>query len=210
MLDESLCGMYDAEQAISRGTCDLFNIRLSKCGGFLPSLRLVQLGHDRRGLATSWDARSVRQPSSSAAGRHFASSVPDLRLRGRLLRSPPGARGSRNKRSDIRLRRQRHTLRLTGSGLNIEIDAAATGAGHGAVGAGGVIWRAGSRKRPSDRTTTDRRLSRGADATRLACSLEEPCNLLRSILAQSPPSPPLMATAFSTATILPSRLVAVW
>ena len=40
MLDESLTSEHDARRAIDSGTCDLFNIRLSKCGGFLSSLRL--------------------------------------------------------------------------------------------------------------------------------------------------------------------------
>src|SRR5439155_2300011 len=31
MLDESLCSLVDAERAIAEGTCDLFNLRLSKC-----------------------------------------------------------------------------------------------------------------------------------------------------------------------------------
>ena len=35
MLDESLTSEHDAEVAIRGGTCDLFNVRLSKCGGFL-------------------------------------------------------------------------------------------------------------------------------------------------------------------------------
>ena len=38
MLDESLCGLFDAEQAVEHRTCDLFNFRLSKCGGFIPTL----------------------------------------------------------------------------------------------------------------------------------------------------------------------------
>src|SRR5688572_18717820 len=38
MLDESLCGEVDAEKAVKNGWCDLFNLRLSKCGGFIPSL----------------------------------------------------------------------------------------------------------------------------------------------------------------------------
>src|SRR5205085_7279672 len=33
MLDESLCSLYDAECARARDRCDLFNLRLSKCGG---------------------------------------------------------------------------------------------------------------------------------------------------------------------------------
>src|SRR6185312_12903427 len=42
MLDESLCGEVDAERAVRGGWCDLFNLRLSKCCGFIPSLRLAQ------------------------------------------------------------------------------------------------------------------------------------------------------------------------
>src|SRR5262249_26345262 len=34
MLDESLCSRTDAERAIRDELCDLFNLRLSKCGGF--------------------------------------------------------------------------------------------------------------------------------------------------------------------------------
>src|SRR5581483_6338842 len=35
MLDESLCSLVDAERAALGQTCDLFNLRLSKCGGFI-------------------------------------------------------------------------------------------------------------------------------------------------------------------------------
>ena len=49
MLDESLCGEVDAERAVRGGWCDLFNLRLSKCGGFIPTLRLAQLAR-RHGL----------------------------------------------------------------------------------------------------------------------------------------------------------------
>ena len=43
MLDESLCGFPDAQAALTRRTADLFNVRLSKCGGVLPSLRIIGL-----------------------------------------------------------------------------------------------------------------------------------------------------------------------
>src|SRR5207249_1250977 len=42
MLDESLCSRIDAERAVAQQSCDLFNLRLSKCGGFIPTLRLAQ------------------------------------------------------------------------------------------------------------------------------------------------------------------------
>lgn len=43
MLDESLCSMSDARDAIEAGASDLWNIRLSKCGGLVASLRLVEM-----------------------------------------------------------------------------------------------------------------------------------------------------------------------
>src|SRR5205823_7746552 len=42
MLDESLCSRFDAERAVATQSCDLFNLRLSKCGGFIATLRLAQ------------------------------------------------------------------------------------------------------------------------------------------------------------------------
>src|SRR5262249_61827899 len=49
MLDESLCGFPDAEAAVTQRTADLFNVRLSKCGGILASLRIIALAR-RSGL----------------------------------------------------------------------------------------------------------------------------------------------------------------
>jgi L-Ala-D/L-Glu epimerase len=78
MLDESLCCRFDAEQAISRGTCDLFNLRLSKCGGFIPTLRLAQLAR-QNGLGYQLGCQVGETAILSAAGRHFACSVSGLR-----------------------------------------------------------------------------------------------------------------------------------
>ena len=78
MLDESLCSRVDAERAAAEATCDLFNLRLSKCGGFLPSLRLAQLAR-RHGLGYQLGCQIGETALLSAAGRHFASSVADLR-----------------------------------------------------------------------------------------------------------------------------------
>ncbi len=78
MLDESLCGRVDAERALAGGTCDLFNLRLSKCGGFIPSLRLAQLAK-AQGLGCQLGCQVGETAILSAAGRHFAASVRDLR-----------------------------------------------------------------------------------------------------------------------------------
>lgn len=78
MLDESLCSLEDARRAIARRTCDLFNIRLSKCGGFLNSLRLAAVAH-ANGLGFQLGCQVGETGILSAAGRHFACSVGPLR-----------------------------------------------------------------------------------------------------------------------------------
>jgi muconate cycloisomerase len=78
MLDESLCGMVDAERAAQHGWCDLFNLRLSKCGGFISSLRLAQFAK-RHALGYQLGCQVGETAILSAAGRHFATSVADIR-----------------------------------------------------------------------------------------------------------------------------------
>jgi L-Ala-D/L-Glu epimerase len=78
MLDESLCSLGDARRAIERGTCDLFNIRLSKCGGFLNSLKLAAMAH-QAGLGYQLGCQVGETGILSAAGRHFAASVAGIR-----------------------------------------------------------------------------------------------------------------------------------
>jgi muconate cycloisomerase len=78
MLDESLCSWVDAERAITEQMCDLFNLRLSKCGGFIPSLRLAQLAQ-QQGLGCQLGCQVGETAILSAAGRHFATRVSGLR-----------------------------------------------------------------------------------------------------------------------------------
>jgi muconate cycloisomerase len=78
MLDESLCGYPDAVHSVERRTADLFNVRLSKCGGMLPSLRIVALAR-RSGLGVQLGCHPGETGLLSAAGRHFASRVRGLR-----------------------------------------------------------------------------------------------------------------------------------
>ncbi|MBW2174821.1 MAG: hypothetical protein JRF64_09370 [Deltaproteobacteria bacterium] len=42
MADESVCSIADLEQAIGDGHFDVVNVRLSKCGGFFNSLKIIQ------------------------------------------------------------------------------------------------------------------------------------------------------------------------
>jgi len=78
MHDESLCGMVDAQAAVQDKTCDLFNIRLSKCGGFIPSLRLAEFAL-QNGLGYQLGCQVGETAILSAAGRHWACSVKGIR-----------------------------------------------------------------------------------------------------------------------------------
>ncbi len=122
MLDESLCGEVDAERAVRHDWCDLFNLRLSKCGGFIPSLRLAALAR-RHGRGYQLGCQVGETAILSAAGRHFASSVDGLRyLEGsydrHLVYEPLS-------KEDITFRRDGRAPALVGSGLGITIDPAA-------------------------------------------------------------------------------------
>jgi muconate cycloisomerase len=124
MLDESLCGMVDAERATRLGACDLFNLRLSKCGGFIPSLRLAQFAQ-RAGLGYQLGCQVGETAILSAAGRHFASSVRAIRfVEGsydrHLVREALGTR-------DITFGWGGWAPALAGPGLGIDVDEAALG-----------------------------------------------------------------------------------
>ncbi len=119
MHDESLCSLFDARQAVEHQTCDLFNIRLSKCGGFIPSLRLAQFAR-RHGLGYQLGCQVGETAILSAAGRHFASSVRDIRyLEGsydrRLLRANVTRRGMTFGYGGL-------AQALPGPGLGVQVD----------------------------------------------------------------------------------------
>jgi muconate cycloisomerase len=77
MLDESLCSLVDAQRALDQATCDLYNLRLSKCGGFIPTLRLAQFA-EKHGLGYQLGCQIGETALLSAAGRQFATSVAHL------------------------------------------------------------------------------------------------------------------------------------
>jgi L-alanine-DL-glutamate epimerase-like enolase superfamily enzyme len=118
-LDESLCGVVDGERAINNGWCDLFNIRLSKCGGFIPSVRLAQHAN-RHGLGYQLGCQVGETAILSAAGRHFASSINNIRYK----------EGSYDRHlvwetlamEDITFRRGGWAPALIGCGLGVTID----------------------------------------------------------------------------------------
>jgi L-alanine-DL-glutamate epimerase-like enolase superfamily enzyme len=122
MLDESLCSLGDAERAIEKGTCDLFNIRLSKCGGFVSSLRIAARAR-RAGLGYQLGCQVGETGILSAAGRHFATSVAGIRyLEGSFDRFLVAERLTVD---DLTFRRGGWAPALRGPGLGIEIDRSA-------------------------------------------------------------------------------------
>jgi L-Ala-D/L-Glu epimerase len=78
MLDESLTSLYDAERAVRLGACDVFNIRLSKCGGFLSSIRLAEYAHQSN-IGIQLGCHPGETGILSAAGRHWATHVKGIR-----------------------------------------------------------------------------------------------------------------------------------
>ncbi len=78
MLDESLCCPEDADRAIAGKWCDLFNIRLSKCGGLSRSLELVRIAR-QHGIGYQLGCQVGETGILSAAGRHFGCNIPDIR-----------------------------------------------------------------------------------------------------------------------------------
>lgn len=122
MLDESLCSVADAHRAIESGSCDLFNIRLSKCGGFVSSLRLAALAH-QAGLGYQLGCQVGETGILSAAGRHFACSVANIRyLEGSYDRHLVRERLTVQ---DLTFGRRGLAPALAGPGLGIDIDEAA-------------------------------------------------------------------------------------
>ena len=119
MLDESLCGFPDAESAVARKTADLLNVRLSKCGGILPSLRIIALAQ-RSGLGVQLGCHPGETSLLSAAGRHVASRVADLRyVEGSYDRHILAANLTRQ---DLTFGYGGWAQPLDGPGLGVEVD----------------------------------------------------------------------------------------
>ena len=78
MHDESLCSMADAKEAVEKKTCDIFNIRLSKCGGLIRSMELAAFAR-RHGLKYQLGCQIGETGILSAAGRSFACSIDHIR-----------------------------------------------------------------------------------------------------------------------------------
>lgn len=118
MLDESLCSEIDAERAIRENWCESFNLRLSKCGGLIPSTQLAALA-SRHGIGYQLGCQVGETAILSAAGRHFACGIAGL----------IAVEGSFDRHllydslaiKDITFGRGGHAPALPGGGLGIDI-----------------------------------------------------------------------------------------
>jgi muconate cycloisomerase len=97
----------------------VFNIRLSKCGGFLNSLRLAALAQEH-GLAWQLGCHPGESGILSAAGRHWATSVANVRwLEGSYDRHMLAEQPTQ---PDITFRYGGRAPALTGPGLGVTVD----------------------------------------------------------------------------------------
>jgi muconate cycloisomerase len=94
MLDESLLTVGQADRLVRGGQVDLFNIRVSKNGGLVQSLKLAQLAH-KAGVDFQLGCMVGETGILSAAGRIF------LELVGRRARFSEGSYGRFLLRSDV-------------------------------------------------------------------------------------------------------------
>ncbi len=75
--DESLVTLDDAQRLIDLGIADAFNIRLSKCGGLIPSLRLAALAR-RHNVSIQLGCMVGETSILSAAGLRFLEVCPGV------------------------------------------------------------------------------------------------------------------------------------
>jgi len=119
MLDESLLTVAGAERLVRGGQVDLFNIRISKNGGLVQSLKLAELA-DRAGLDFQLGCMVGETGVLSAAGRVF------LELVGRRVRFSEGSYGTFLLRADVTRERLSFgyggfVRAMTGPGLGVHV-----------------------------------------------------------------------------------------
>ena len=119
MLDESLVTVEEAERLVRGGQVDFFNIRISKNGGLIRSLRLADLAR-RTGVDFQLGCMVGETGVLTAAGRIF------LELVGRNVRFAEGSYGRILLRSDVTRERLSFgyggfVRAMTGPGLGVHV-----------------------------------------------------------------------------------------
>ena len=79
--DESLCTEYDAKQLASLTACQVFNLRLSKCGGMFAAKRVHEIGR-KKGIVAQLGCQIGETGILASAGHQLAASLKLLYLEG--------------------------------------------------------------------------------------------------------------------------------
>ncbi len=79
--DESLCTLSDAKRLIESRACDIFNIKVSKCGGLLRSRAIAKLALSAH-VPCQLGAHVGETKILTAAGKHFAATTYLSRIEG--------------------------------------------------------------------------------------------------------------------------------
>ncbi|MBW2344335.1 MAG: hypothetical protein JRF53_10065 [Deltaproteobacteria bacterium] len=117
--DESMCTLEDAKKLIEQKTCKGFSIKLSKCGGLIKCLKLLDIAR-ANGIFCQISCHIGETAILAAAGRHFYA----------LSKQCKYLEGSFSKyllkedivTKDISFGLKGHAPLLTGPGLGIEVD----------------------------------------------------------------------------------------
>lgn len=75
--DESICTIDDAQKLAGIKACNMFNIRISKCGGIFNSLKIADIAQNS-GIAVQLGCQVGESGLLSAAGWHFANAKEKL------------------------------------------------------------------------------------------------------------------------------------
>ncbi|MEB3237173.1 MAG: enolase C-terminal domain-like protein [Candidatus Sericytochromatia bacterium] len=118
MVDESLVTMADMEALIASRACDLVNVRVSKCGGLRGAWRQAVRALEA-GLGVQVGSQVGETAILSAAGRHLAAALPEVRF-------VEGSFGTLLLREDlsreaVRFGHRGEASLLRGPGLGVEI-----------------------------------------------------------------------------------------
>jgi L-Ala-D/L-Glu epimerase len=73
-----LCTIDDAKKLAEEQACRMFNIRISKCGGIINSIKIARIAK-AAGILCQLGCQVGETSVLSAAGRHFASCVDGIR-----------------------------------------------------------------------------------------------------------------------------------
>jgi muconate cycloisomerase len=118
MADESLRTIEDAERLAGEQIVDMFNLRISKCGGLLAAQRMAQIAAEA-GLACQLGTHPGESVILAAAGRQFATRTRALRY----LETPGNILLKRDVARDRLLpRRGGLAPALSGPGLGVEVE----------------------------------------------------------------------------------------